>query len=49
MDPETAHPSYTLNVAIDDWAGELTFMGGTDSAARSGAETLVRMVQALKA
>lgn len=48
-DPETARPSYTLNVAIGDWAGELTFERGNDSAARSGAETLVRMVQALKA
>ncbi|MFB7877546.1 hypothetical protein ACFC06_20045 [Nocardia sp. NPDC056064] len=47
-DPETAHPSYTLNVEIDNWTGELTFEGGNDAGARAGADMLVRMVQSLK-
>lgn len=48
QDPDTARPSYTLAVSIDGWAGELGFERGDGAGAQAGAETLVRMVRALK-
>lgn len=47
-DPQLTHPSYTLNVVIDGWGGELAFKRGDDASAQAGAEMLVRMVRALK-
>ncbi|MFC6013464.1 hypothetical protein [Nocardia lasii] len=47
-DPHAMPPSYFLKVIIDGWGGELAFKRGSDEAAESGAETLVRLVRAMK-